>query len=60
MAVQSRDYLKSRFEHLDTPSAQDFADLIDTMALVGDEFVVDEDTLTLVIDEDTMQPVTLT
>ena len=28
MSVQTRDYLKSRFEHLDTPSAADFARLI--------------------------------
>lgn len=34
MAVQSRQYLKTRFEKDDTPSQQDFVDLIDSMMLV--------------------------
>lgn len=43
MVARSRDYLKGRFEKNDTPSAQDFGDLIDSFLLVGDDFMSHED-----------------
>ena len=43
MTAQSREYLKARFEQNDTPTAQDFLDLIDSFVLVGDDHVVHND-----------------
>jgi len=43
MTVQTRDYLKKRFERDDQPTEQDFQDLIDTMNVVGEDFVCHDD-----------------
>jgi hypothetical protein len=43
MTAQSRDYLRTRFEQLDVPTAQDFQDLIDSFELVGGGFWIDAD-----------------
>ena len=41
MAVQTKAYLKERFESGDTPSEQDFADLIDSMVVVGSDYMTE-------------------
>ena len=40
MTEQSREYLKTRFEAGDTPTGQDFIDLLDSV-LIGVSFVTD-------------------
>jgi len=56
MTVRSRDYLKARFETNDTPSQDDFQDLIDSMVIVGEDYVVHDDAV--VVHDDAL--VTLT
>lgn len=43
MAVQAKDYLKTRFESGDTPSAQDFTDLVDSLVAVSTDFICHDD-----------------
>jgi len=50
MAVQTRDYLKGKYKQGATPAEAVWVDLIDTMAVVGDDVVVAED-FTLVVAE---------
>lgn len=52
MAAQTREYLRSRFETNDQPSAQDFIDLIDSFLLITAQFWFDATDTTMWIDED--------
>lgn len=45
MAIKTRGELKSVFETGDQPPGPDFADLIDTMMLASDDFVVYDDSV---------------
>ncbi len=56
MAAKTRQQLKSVFESGDTPSGQDFADLIDSFLLVTAAFLIDRATAQLLIDRTTGDP----
>ncbi len=53
MTAKSRKQLQDVFESGDTPSGQDFTDLIDSFLLVTAAFIFDRVTATLVIDRTT-------
>ena len=58
MTAQSRDYLKTRFEQQDVPTAQDFQDLLDSFELVGGGFWVDDADGNIWSDADSGNPFT--
>ena len=57
MAAKTRKQLQDVFESGDTPSGQDFVDLIDSFLLVNAAFFVDRATAQLVIDRTTGDPI---
>lgn len=53
MAAKTRKQLQDVFESGDTPSGQDFVDLIDSFLLVKQAFLIDRSTVQLLIDRNT-------